>query len=114
MDVITYQLLHVAAVILLAAFAFQALGAADPANRKRTGVLTGVIALVALVAGFGLHAKLHHGFPLWMIVKIAAWVVLASIAGLAYRMPSLRGPLALLGTAAVVAAVWAVYFRPGA
>ena len=47
-----------------------------------------------------------------MLVKLACWLGLAGIAGMASKRPALRGPLSLVAIALVLVAVWMVYARP--
>lgn len=82
-----YQGLHVASMILLTAFVFQAFANPDPERKKRTGMITGILALTMLVGGFGLAATMKVGFPWWGIVKLFCWFELVSISGMGYRKP---------------------------
>ena len=86
-------------------------------NRRMEPVVYSVLhvaaALVAVVAGFGLHAKLGvEGFPGWLIVKLVAWLVLAGTTGMAFRKPGLASALALVSAVAVIAAVYCAYTKP--
>ncbi len=112
MSLLFYQLLHVTSVILLTAFAFQALAHPDPSRRKFLMMVTGILSLVVLVAGFGSHIKGGHPWALWVFIKIGSWLGLSLLAGLAYRMKSLRGTLTLVGIGLVAIAIWAVYAKP--
>ena len=58
-----YQVLHVASMVLMAAFLFQTFANPDPKNKKKSGILIGSLALLMLIGGFGLVATLHVGFP---------------------------------------------------
>ena len=51
----------------------------ETAFRKQGGMLHGIGLLVILVAGFGMIAKLHYGFPLWVILKLVIWLVLGAL-----------------------------------
>lgn len=109
----TYYLIHVISLFLLTAFTFQAIGAADKGKNKGVMALTGILALAALVGGFGLMAKLEYEYNQgWVAVKIAAWLVLSLLAGFAYRKPGARGVLGFVGIVAVAAAVYMVYTKP--
>jgi hypothetical protein len=107
-----YYVMHVLSLVLLTGFTFQVF--AKPENRKRTMIVTGVLSLTMLIGGFGLLARLGHGFPPWIVVKIVCWLGLAAMAGMAFRKPGSIGPLKLLTIVLITIAVWAVYFRPGA
>ena len=62
MNVHLYHLLHVGGVILLAAFTFQAFGAAAAGKAKGGGLVTGVLSILVLVAGVGLLHELGLAF----------------------------------------------------
>ncbi len=111
MSPIVYQILHVSSVLLLAGYTFYAF-AAPPETRKKVLIVTGVASLLALVAGFGLQAKLHYGFPGWMIVKLVCWLGLSALAGLGYRRRAQAGTFALIAVVLTVTAVIMVYAKP--
>jgi len=105
-----YYLLHLLALFVLSAHTFMAFANPDPANRKRTMMITGIASLLVLVSGFGLLAKLHaNQFSGWVIVKIVCWLGLSALAGIAYRRPHLRGTLAIVALALTLVALFMVY-----
>ena len=106
-----YQVLHVASMVLLTAFLFQAFANPDPKNKKRTGMLTGIFAVLMLIGGFGLVATMKVGFPWWVTVKLVCWFGLASISGLAYRKPARIPLLTVVTIALILTAIITVYFR---
>lgn len=106
-----YHILHVFSVLAMTGFTFYAF-AADPATRKRTLALSGVASLLALVAGFGLQAKLSVGFPGWLIVKIVCWLGLAALTGIGYRRRGAAAALSLVTLVLVFIAVLMVYLKP--
>lgn len=106
-----YQVLHVTSVMLLAAFLFQAFANPDPKNRKRTAIITGILALMTLVGGFGLQATMKLGFPVWIFIKLMCWLGLASLSGLAYRKPERIPLLTGVAIALILIAVATVYIR---
>ncbi|NOY00522.1 MAG: hypothetical protein GXP30_12415 [Verrucomicrobia bacterium] len=63
---------------------------------------TGLILL--LIGGFGIAAKLHMGFPKWMMFKLVIWIVLGAMIVLAKRGilkgAALWGTLLFLGALA--------------
>ena len=85
MKIQIYQVLHVASMVLMTAFLFQAFANPDPKNKKKSGMLIGVLALLMLIGGFGLVSTLHVGFPWWVAVKLVCWFGLVAISGLGYR-----------------------------
>jgi hypothetical protein len=113
MKVHIYQILHVVSMILLVAFVFQAFANPDPKKRKRTMMLTGIFALTMLIGGFGLITVMKIGFPLWILIKLVCWFGLASIGGMAYRMPTKIPMLTAVTIILIVVAVASVYFRFG-
>lgn len=107
-----YQFLHVAAGFLLTALTFAACAAPDPGKRRRSLMLTGILSLIMLVGGFGLVARLYgNAWESWMFVKIACWLGLSAIAGIAYRKPEKGRGLMLITTAFVLLGVGTVYFH---
>jgi hypothetical protein len=111
MKLAIYQWLHVGAMVLLTAFIFQAFANPDPKNKRRTGIITGILALVALIGGFGLLTVMKTGFPWWIIVKLVCWFGLVAISGLADRKPERIPVLTAVAIVLVLTAVATVYFR---
>ena len=113
MKVQIYQILHVVSMILLTAFVFQAFANPDPKTRKRTMMLTGILSLTMLIGGFGLVSVMKIGFPAWIIIKLVCWLGLASIGGMAYRMPKKVPMLTAVTIVLIVVSVASVYMRFG-
>ena len=106
-----YQVLHVASMVLMTAFLFQAFANPDPKNKKKSAILIGSLALLMLIGGFGLVATLHVGFPWWVVVKAVCWAGLVGISGLGYRKPE-RIPLLMgVAIALILTAITTVYFK---
>jgi len=112
MSITVYQILHVTSVFLLGAFTFMASATASMGKNKGVLAICGILSLLALVGGFGLLAKLHYGFPGWIIVKLGAWLLLSAAAGLAYKQPKKAGAITGVAIAAIVVAVAMVYTKP--
>jgi hypothetical protein len=106
-----YYVLHVCSVLVMTAYTFYAF-AAPPETRKRVLMISGIASLLALVGGFGLQAKLHYGFPGWLIVKIVCWLGLSAMTGFAYRRRGAVGALQLVALALIIIAVVMVYTKP--
>src|SRR4051812_6839611 len=106
-----YYILHVSSVLALAAFTFYAF-AAPAETRKRVMMITGILSLLVLGAGFGLLGKLHYGFPGWVIVKLVCWFLFSGLAGMGYRKRGAIGVLSIVGIALLVVAVTMVYTKP--
>lgn len=105
-----YYVLHLFSIVILTAHTYMALANPDPANRKRTLMITGIATLLVLISGFGLLAKLHaNQFAPWVFVKLACWLGLSALGGLAYRKAHLRGVLSFAGLVIVLIALWTVY-----
>jgi uncharacterized membrane protein YccC len=111
MKIAFYEVLHVASMVLLTAFIFQAFANPDPKNRKKTGMITGILALLMLIGGFGLVATMKVGFPWWVIVKLVCWFGLVSISGLGYRKPERIPMLTGAAIGLILIAIATVYFR---
>ena len=106
-----YQVLHVGSMVLLTGFIFQAFANPDLKHKKRTGMITGILALLMLIGGFGLVSTMKVGFPWWVIVKLVCWLGLASISGMAYRKPQRIPLLSVVAIALILTAIVTVYFR---
>ena len=106
-----YHILHVISVLVLTGFTFYAF-AAPAETRKRVMMITGIASLVALIAAFGLQAKLQIGWPGWLFVKIVCWLALSALAGIGYRKRESVQGLIYIALAAVVVAVLMVYLKP--
>jgi uncharacterized membrane protein SirB2 len=108
-----YQVLHVFSVLVLTAHTFLAFGNPDPANRKRTLMITGIAALLVIGSGFGMLALDKIPFTTgWVLVKFVCWLGLSALAGIAYRRPHLRGALSLVALVLLLTAVTMVFCRP--
>jgi uncharacterized membrane protein SirB2 len=116
-----YKLVHVfgiaLALVSLGGLAVHALNgghARENAARKLLIAMHGVGALLVLVGGFGLLARIGFahgsGFPLWLWAKLALWAVVAVVVILPYRAPQSTRPLLIaLPLLAMAAAAMAVY-----
>lgn len=107
-----YQLIHFFSAIMLAGIVFAALANPQPERRRTILIWSGVAALAALVSGFGMLAIGRFGFPGWVFVKLAAWLALAAIAGVAFRRPQQAQPLTIVAVLAVLLAVGAAVLKP--
>ena len=116
-----YKVIHVVGVmlLLLSLGGYLMLSAnQSQKGRKLAAITHGISVLIVLVAGFGLLARLGFfgsgGWPLWVWVKLAIWLVFAVIIVLIKRMPGLMPVLWLvipvLGAIAAYMAVYKVDF----
>ena len=107
-----YQVVHVFSVIMLAGITFAALAAPQPENRRFMLMASGIVAVVALVSGFGLLGLGRFVFPGWVVVKLACWLGLSALVGLAFRRPGQGRTLTGIAVVAVLLAVWMVVTKP--
>ena len=112
MSVQLYQIVHIFSVILMTAVTFSALAAPRPENKRRSMMWSGILAVLALVSGFGLLARLGLAMRGWVIVKLACWLGLTALTSLAFRQPGQSRSLALLTLIAVFLAVSMVVMKP--
>ena len=113
MNPVYYYLLHVFSLFALTAQTFMAFANPAPENRRRTMMLTGILSLLVLGSGFGLIARVYQNHIAgWMLVKLACWLVLSMLAGVAFRRPALRRTLSVVGLAAILLALVMVYVKP--
>jgi hypothetical protein len=112
MDPNVYYVLHVGSLLLWSGVIFRAIADPRPENKRGAMIRGGVASLVALVAGFGLLAKLEYGFPNWILAKIGCWVGLTILVSLAYRKGKGSHVYAWLASVLLAGAVYLVYYRP--
>jgi hypothetical protein len=118
-----YEVLHIIGIAML----FLAIGgvATHAANggtkatsqtRSLMGTVHGLGALLILVGGFGMLARIGfaHGtnFPGWLWVKIIVWLVLSAIVLLPYRKPVLARPFVLILPLLAGLAVYMALYKP--
>jgi hypothetical protein len=118
-----YEILHIIGIALL----FVAIGGvathaanggtkASSSTRGLMGSIHGLGALLILVGGFGMLARIgfQHGtnFPGWLWVKIIIWVILSAIVLLPYRTPALARPLVLTLPLLAGVAVYMALYKP--
>ncbi len=116
MNPLIYQFLHVFSIIMLTGFTLYVAANPQKHTKRKMMIVTGVFALLALVAGSALVTKLYSSFPGkgwlqgWVIVKIVAWLLLSGMAGMAYRKSK---SFVVSGVILLVAvALYMVYLRP--
>ena len=107
-----YRILHIFSVIILAGITFAALAAPNPDARRTYLMRSGIFAVLSFVSGFGLLGLMGFGFPGWIIVKIACWLALAALTGLAFRRPEQTLTLAGIAILAVLLATGMVVLKP--
>ena len=93
-------------------------GGTKQTNRARglQAALHGVGALLILVGGFGMLARLgfQHGgaFPNWLLVKLGVWVTAAALLFIPYRKPALAKPIYLAVPVLVGLATYMAVYKP--
>lgn len=111
MKVQIYQFVHAVSIILLTGFTLYVAANPQRGQKKKMMMVTGILALVALVGGSGLMAVLGYSWLSgWVIVKILAWLFLTALAGMAYRKS--QSFVVTSVVIAVAVAVYMVYFKP--
>jgi hypothetical protein len=77
-----YKVFHVIAIVALVSGLVAVLvlpRATHGRHRRLAHMVTGIAALIALVSGFGLHARLGGVWQGWVVTKIAMWITLLAI-----------------------------------
>ncbi len=108
-----FRLAHVLGILLLTGFTFAAFANPNPVHRRKILICAGTSSLVAMIAGFGLSGLLKIGFPAKVLVKIACWLGLTALAGLAFRRPRLIPVWTALSILLLAAALSMVYIAGG-
>ena len=89
---------------------------ASSSTRGLMGSMHGLGALLILVGGFGMLARIgfQHGanFPGWLWVKIIVWVILSAIVLMPYRKPALAKPFIFLLPLLAGVAVYMALYKP--
>lgn len=110
----TYTVLHILGVmgVLLSLGAAAALGIqVEAAARRRNSLLHGLGMLLILVSGFGMLAKGNLGFPGWVILKLAIFIVIGALPVWMRRIHA-PWPMTLISLALGVLAGWLAVYRP--
>ena len=81
-------------------------------NKKSAMKWSGISSLVALLAGFGLIAKIKVGFPLWILVKLVCWLLLTGLVAVAYKKPENKKQILFLVIFLFSLAVTMVSLKP--
>ncbi|MBT5927441.1 MAG: hypothetical protein HOH33_12555 [Verrucomicrobia bacterium] len=111
MKLAIYQLMHVGSMVALTAFIFMAFANPDPKGKKRTMMITGILSLLMFIGGFGMISVLKIGFPAWVWIKLICWFGVSGMAGMAYRKPESANKFKAITLAALIIAIFTVYFR---
>ncbi len=117
-----YNLLHIFGIALLVisiggVCVHAASGGAKETNAVRRLILVmhGLGALLVLVAGFGMLARLdgqESGFPLWIWPKLLIWLVLAGIIVVPYRKATAAKTVVVLVPILVLLSAYFAIYKP--
>jgi hypothetical protein len=110
-SVTTYLVLHLSAIFVLLGYTFYAF-AAPLETKRRVMMVTGIAALVILITGMGMMARLHLAFQGWLAVKIVCWLALAAMGSFAYRRRAQADLFMMITFLLAITAVAMVYYRP--
>lgn len=118
-----YKLVHILGIALalpalggLAVHAWN--GGAKQDNRARRVLISmhGAGALLVLVGGFGMLARLGvvHGamFPGWLLGKLGVWAVLSMLVLVPYRWPRYARAVVLSLPLLALSAAWMAVYKP--
>jgi hypothetical protein len=114
MSLAFYQILHVLSLLVLTGGTFYAF-AAPAETRKKVMITTGIASLLMFITGFGLITKVvgvgQGMWPLWVWVKMVAWLALSAMGGFAYRKRDRTCLLMAITGAVLFIALYAVYTK---
>jgi hypothetical protein len=87
-----YQIIHLVGVFMVflaygGLIVRSATGSENKDVRRLGAITSGLGLLLILVGGFGLLARLNYGWPGWVLVKIAIWVILGAMIVVINRKP---------------------------
>jgi len=106
------HILHVASVLVLFGYTFFAFAGPEE-TRKRVLMITGIASLLVLLTGIRMWQGVFafHAFG-WIIVKLACWLGLSALSGLAYRKRHKTNALMIGALLLVIVALTMVYVKP--
>ncbi|PTY07229.1 hypothetical protein DB347_07940 [Opitutaceae bacterium EW11] len=108
-----YHVIHVFSMAALVGYSFYAFALPAPETKKRVMMVTGIASLAMLIAGFGLISKMGYSFSAgWIWVKVACWIGLSMLPGMAYRRRERAGLFIVIALVLVLIAIAMVYFKP--
>ena len=107
-----FLILHVLSISTLFGTCIGAFVLPTPENRKKMLLYSGIASLGAFITGFGMAGMNHIGFPGWLLVKIACWLLLSVMVGMFFREPNKRASMIKLSTFVFVTALVMVFVRP--
>lgn len=106
------HIFHVVAVLVMTGYTFFAFAGPDE-TRKRVLMMSGIASLLVLLTGIRMWQGLYgFGALLWIFVKIACWLGLSALTGLAYRKRNATNTLMVVAMVLIILAVSMVYVQP--
>ncbi len=112
MSISFYHILLVFSLLVLTGYTFYAFAAPAEA-RKKVLVITGIASLLMFISGFGLITKVlgvgQGGWPVWVWIKLVAWLGLSALAGIGFRRRSAATVLMAIALVLLFVALYAVY-----
>jgi len=107
-----FYIIHVLSISTLFGTCIGACVLPTSENRKKMLMFSGIASLGVFVTGFGMAGMNHIGFPAWLLVKIACWLILSLIVGMFFRTPDKRASLMKLSALVFILALVMVFLRP--
>lgn len=114
----TYKMLHLVFILIF----FSSLGFVASSSEfvQKTGakILIGIVSFLILAAGMGLIARIgiKHGsaFPLWLYLKIAAWLLINILLIAIFKLKNSgqKAAMSLVLLLAGCGAIWVVLNKP--
>jgi hypothetical protein len=106
------HVVHVASIVVLLAYTFYAFAAA-PETRKGVLIISGIATLLVFATGIRMwQGMFHFVYMGWIAVKIACWVILSGLTGLAYRRRAQASLFMAIALIVTVIALVMVYWKP--
>jgi hypothetical protein len=112
-----YKILHIIGVLMV----FASIGAtvvkaslkdSSATFKREISITHGVGLLLALVAGFGILAKLGLAFKGWVVVKMLIWLFFGGATAMAARKPDLAKPLWFASIGIGILAAYLAIYKP--
>jgi uncharacterized membrane protein SirB2 len=103
---------HVSSVLVLIGLTFYACAGA-PDTRRRVTIWAGIASLLVLASGLRmLQAEFNFALAGWVWVKLACWLGISALGGMAYRRRERARLFGLLAVLLAILAVAMAYTKP--
>jgi len=108
-----YHVIHVFSLVALVGYSFYAFALPAPETKKRVMMFTGIAALLMIMAGAGLMAKMGYSWKSgWVWIKVACLLGLSALPGMAYRRREKAGTFIVIALILALTAIAMVYYKP--